>query len=230
MPGAWQFERNVTVIPIIPSVPKRSHPKFSETNQFFPILDCADGAGMRAPHFEIRRGDEPIDSGRDVGGAAVAADGDDVGELLLRTGICVEALLAGPTADAGLNEARYQVLAAIHRQGYDGCSQTELAGHLLQSESNLSTLLERMRLDGLVVRERSATDRRRSVIRLTDAGAETLQEAARRRKAVLAKWLPQEASFAWQGALQRTLARMEALLSGDSARSEACSALEERSA
>lgn len=182
---------------------------------------------MGDPHFEIHRGDEPLDFRSDHDGEAGAGD---VGELLLRAGVCVESLLAEPTAATGLNEARFQVLAAIHRRGRDGCSQTELAGHLLQSESNLSTLLERMRLDGLVVRERSATDRRRSVIRLTECGAETLRQAVILRRTFLSKWLPPETAGNWLGALRRTLVLMESRLSGDSAQSGAYSALEERSA
>lgn len=113
----------------------------------------------------------------------------EVGELLLRAADCLHAALAPQLAEAGLNEARYCVLDAIRRLDPRGCSQAELAGRLLQSESNLSTLLERMRQDGLIARDRSPDDRRKSVIRLTAPGEAALEQAGRRRTAGLARLL-----------------------------------------
>lgn len=111
----------------------------------------------------------------------------DVGAQLLRAADCLHAALGPTLADCGLNEARYGVLEAIQHQGAAGCSQSELAGRLLQSESNLSTLLERMRLDGLIVRERSSDDRRKSVIHLSPSGERTLHQASTLRGAILRK-------------------------------------------
>jgi len=85
--------------------------------------------------------------------------------------------LQGPTATAGLNESRYNVLDALRRIHGGTCTQTELATRLLQSESNLSTLLERMRQDELISRVRSVTDRRKSSINLTNSGREALARA-----------------------------------------------------
>jgi len=100
-----------------------------------------------------------------------------VGELLLRTAECLKALMQAPTAEAGLNESRYNVLAVLRRTTSGPCSQTELARELLQSESNLSTLLERMRKDGLISRVPSETDRRKALIGLTPAGSDALCRA-----------------------------------------------------
>ena len=104
------------------------------------------------------------------------ADGG-VGALLSRAADCLTALLHGPTATAGLNESRYNVLDALRWMPAGTCTQTELAARLLQSESNLSTLLERMRQDDLISRVRSETDRRKSLIGLTAAGREALARA-----------------------------------------------------
>jgi len=99
------------------------------------------------------------------------------GALLLRTAECLTALLQAPTVLAGLNESRFNVLDALRRKPSETCSQTELATYLLQSESNLSTLLDRMKKDGLISRVRSESDRRVALIGLSTAGREALARA-----------------------------------------------------
>src|SRR5262249_16848456 len=64
------------------------------------------------------------------------------------------------------------------------CSQTELATYLLQSESNLSTLLDRMKKDGLISRVRSQSDRRVALIGLSAVGREALARADQARQRV----------------------------------------------
>jgi DNA-binding MarR family transcriptional regulator len=112
-----------------------------------------------------------------------------VGDLLLRTAGRLTALLEAPTAQGGLNESRYNVLSVLRRKDAAGCSQSELAGDLLLSESNLSTLLERMQRDGLISRVRSDTDRRKSLIGLTAAGREAVAVAAHARARTTASML-----------------------------------------
>lgn len=90
-------------------------------------------------------------------------------------------LLDPATQEAGLNEARYSVLRELRFRQSEGCSQSELARGLYLSESNLSTLLDRMVRDGLLMRERSRLDRRKSIIRITPCGAE-LADAIRHRE------------------------------------------------
>lgn len=110
------------------------------------------------------------------------------GELLLRAARLLEAALAASSGDFGLNETRFSLLELL-RQTPDGCSQIELAGKLFLSEANLSTLLERMRLDGLITRERSSVDRRKSLVRLTPLGNEALAKARRSRGAAISSLL-----------------------------------------
>ena len=69
-----------------------------------------------------------------------------------------------------LNDGRHAVLAALDGADEDGCSQADLAEKLCQSESNVSTLIERMQRDGLVSRSRSESDRRKRVLQMTSAG------------------------------------------------------------
>src|SRR5262249_31792569 len=94
----------------------------------------------------------------------------EIGVLVLRGADCLTAALAECTVEAGLNESRYRVLVALERRTSGECSQSQLADLLLQSESNLSTLLERMSEHGLITRTRSKADRRRSLIRITAQG------------------------------------------------------------
>ena len=69
--------------------------------------------------------------------------------------------------------------------------QTELAASLGASESNVSTLIERMRRDGLLLRMRSRVDRRCSVLLLTELGAERLSTVTEGRDRHLARWIDQ---------------------------------------
>src|SRR5262249_14919042 len=117
------------------------------------------------PHSHLTSNDlappsPPHQPDRENGLARNADSADSTGGLLLRAAECLTALLQAPTARAGLNESRYNVLNVLRRKNSGNCTQTELATLLLQSESNLSTLLERMRLDGLISRVRSESDRR----------------------------------------------------------------------
>lgn len=132
--------------------------------------------------------------------------------LLVRAADCLTALLRAPTATAGLNESRYNVLDALRRIPTGTSAQSELAVALLQSESNLSTLLDRMQHDGLISRVRSETDRRKSLIRLTAAGSEALLRADHERSSAAARilrTLDEESTAALCQALERLLLRFE---------------------
>ena len=96
-------------------------------------------------------------------------------------------LLDPATHEAGLNEARYAVLRELRFRQSEGCSQSELARGLYLSESNLSTLLDRMVRDGLLERERSRLDRRKSIIRITSRGALLAEEIRRHEDAIMGR-------------------------------------------
>jgi DNA-binding MarR family transcriptional regulator len=137
------------------------------------------------------------------------------GPLLLRTAECLTALLQAPTVHAGLNESRYNVLDALRRKPFGTSSQTELATCLLQSESNLSTLLDRMKNDGLISRARSESDRRVTRIGLSTAGREALTRADRARQcaaAPLLKVLDERLAAALVEALELLRGKLEGAL------------------
>ncbi len=82
-----------------------------------------------------------------------------------------------------LTEGRYSVLTVLDAAGASGLSQSEVADRLMQSESNVSTLVERLQRDRLVSRRWSDTDRRKRVLLLTADGQQLFDrvEMARHR-------------------------------------------------
>ncbi|MDB5341914.1 MAG: regulatory protein MarR [Schlesneria sp.] len=73
-----------------------------------------------------------------------------------------------------LTEGRYLTLEALSRAGTRGLSQSDVAEYLVQSESNVSSLIDRLQRDGLVDRNWSVTDRRKRVLLLTEAGQQLI--------------------------------------------------------
>jgi DNA-binding MarR family transcriptional regulator len=73
-----------------------------------------------------------------------------------------------------LTEGRYLTLEALSRASARGLSQSEVAEYLVQSESNVSSLIDRLQRDGLVDRNWSVTDRRKRVLLLTEAGQQLI--------------------------------------------------------
>ena len=100
-------------------------------------------------------------------------------ELVLKAADLARELISPCLTGHGLNDARFTIMRAIRNSVAGECSQSELARRLDQSEANISTLLDRMRGDGLVTREKSPCDRRRSVVRITERGQELLGRAER---------------------------------------------------
>jgi DNA-binding MarR family transcriptional regulator len=85
-------------------------------------------------------------------------------------------------APLGLNLTRAEVLAFVARHGSDGCSQTDLAAALRLSESNICTLIERMRVDGWLLRMRSSVDRRKSIVVLSPRGLDVMDRLLESRR------------------------------------------------
>ncbi|WP_166820303.1 MarR family winged helix-turn-helix transcriptional regulator [Thalassoroseus pseudoceratinae] len=95
-------------------------------------------------------------------------------DLLLRVSHQLRGILASHFAEFDLTDVRYSVLQMIRNAGDGGCSQKQVADELLQSESSISTLIERMRRDGLIYRLTAPRDRRRKSLILSDRGRELL--------------------------------------------------------
>ena len=116
--------------------------------------------------------------------STVASDAaNDALDHLLRAAAHVRLRLGELLEQFALTEARYSILVALRIVSRAGLSQSELAERLMQSESNISTLIDRMQQEGLVDRLRSDADRRKRVLLLSPSGERLLYrvEAAKRK-------------------------------------------------
>ena len=92
---------------------------------------------------------------------------------LMRSTVAVNArLFPVLQAEFGVTTSQLGVLEALAHLG--PMRHCELAGKLLVSPSNLTTVLDNLERDGLVKRERDQADRRVSMTSLTPAGADRL--------------------------------------------------------
>ncbi|WP_417381164.1 MarR family winged helix-turn-helix transcriptional regulator [Gimesia sp.] len=96
-------------------------------------------------------------------------------DLLIRTAHLIRVALNQSFSQLEINEVRYSALKVIDSVTETGCSQSELARKLGQSESNICTLIERMEGDQLVIRRQSQKDRRKRVLEVTEQGAQLLE-------------------------------------------------------
>lgn len=82
--------------------------------------------------------------------------------------------------DSALSDADYDVLSNVSESKSGRLRLTELADHMRWSASRVSHHIARMEQRGYVIREEYPTDRRGSVVTLTDAGWKTIRAAAPR--------------------------------------------------
>ena len=118
-----------------------------------------------------------IPAGSPAGSAAAGPAGADTARIvgrILKAAHRLRAVLNSHLGQFDLNDVRYTVLQIVGDRVDAGCSQTELADELDQSESSISTLVERMRASGLLYRLRSKSDRRKRVLMLTERGRSLL--------------------------------------------------------
>ncbi len=80
-------------------------------------------------------------------------------------------------ATEGFRKQHFAVLASLADQGK--ISQAELGRRVWIDRSDIHALVDELEHDGLIARERDPTDRRRNLLDLTPAGAETLDRMDR---------------------------------------------------
>jgi DNA-binding MarR family transcriptional regulator len=81
----------------------------------------------------------------------------------------------------GLNEGDYGVLAPLRRAGAPHeLTPTELARHRMMTSGGMTVALDRLERKGFVARVPNPADRRGSLVRLTDAGRQVIDEAMSR--------------------------------------------------
>ena len=78
----------------------------------------------------------------------------------------------------GLKDGDYGQLAALRRAGAPfELTPTELARHLMMTSGGMTAAIDRLERKGFAVRVPNPADRRGSLVRLTDAGREVIDEA-----------------------------------------------------
>lgn len=96
---------------------------------------------------------------------------------LLRTAAAVEEALELLLKPLRLSPAQFNVLRVIRGAGPGGVGRNGIRSRLPSRMPDVTRLLERMEASGLVVRERSTSDRRFVPTRLTRKGLQLLEEA-----------------------------------------------------
>jgi DNA-binding MarR family transcriptional regulator len=123
----------------------------------------------------------PDETGRTESFAVVKSKSDqqasDVVAEILKFAHRLRLTLCTHFSEFGLTDVRFAVMQIIRDSAPDGCSQSRLAEELDQSESSISTLVERMRASQLLYRLRSKRDRRKRVLMLTERSRNLLEDA-----------------------------------------------------
>jgi DNA-binding MarR family transcriptional regulator len=86
-------------------------------------------------------------------------------------------------AEFGETLPRFDVMSALERKAAGGMTMTELSRHLMVSNGNVTGLIDRLVVEGLVVRLAHKEDRRAIFVRLTSKGAQRFQVMARAHEA-----------------------------------------------
>jgi DNA-binding MarR family transcriptional regulator len=113
-----------------------------------------------------------------------------IGFLLTQLGSLAAENFAAKTRELGVTPPEAGVMRILGRQ--DGMNQRELAEKLGVAQSRVVALVDSLESAGLIIRERSATDRRSQVLQVTDSGRDLLtglRTAAERQEAEIAEGL-----------------------------------------
>jgi len=95
-----------------------------------------------------------------------------IGFLLTQLGSLAAENFAAKTRELGITPPEAGVMRILGRQA--GMNQRELAEKLGVAQSRVVALVDSLESAGLVIRERSAADRRSQVLQVTDSGRELL--------------------------------------------------------
>lgn len=96
---------------------------------------------------------------------------------LLSCTMAIEKEVQRRFADQDMTLPRFDILAALDRKP-DGLSMGALSRALLVSNGNVTQLVQKLARDGLVEIRPLPSDRRSSIVRLTDQGQERFQQLA----------------------------------------------------
>ena len=145
---------------------------------------CAAAHPSRAaapPSRSLRLHAPPAEQRAETPTAEAAADraAEEIVDGVLKAAHRLRGLLSGHFSEFDLTDVRFSVLRFLRDAEPHGCTQSEIAEHLDQSESSISTLVKRMRKSELLYRLRSGIDKRKWVLKLTSRGSNLLETARR---------------------------------------------------
>lgn len=149
----------------------------SETNQFGEKSPQEATCTPRDIAKMLSKSSEPAANDHGLKIHSTDESQSDLAEHFLQVAELIEEHLTSQFSQIGLNSIRFQVLQFVEDCSPEGCFQAELAAEIGQSESSVSTLIERMRQDQLLLRLKSETDRRKKVLKLTVEGQQLLAQA-----------------------------------------------------
>jgi DNA-binding MarR family transcriptional regulator len=124
---------------------------------------------------------------------------------LLRRAVQYYAALWASTVTASLTSPQFAVLALLHTAG--GLDQRTIAADAALDKSTCGDLVDRLARRGLVEAGTDPGNRRRKIVRITDAGRQRLEEAAPQQREVHRAALA-ELSDAERAELNRLLLKM----------------------
>lgn len=95
--------------------------------------------------------------------------------LSVQLGRSMAALLENEIKPFGLSETEFRVLATLFAYADSGAHPTELCAKTSQSPANMSRISDALVSRDLITRGSSALDRRKMVLRITEAGEELVR-------------------------------------------------------
>lgn len=113
------------------------------------------------------------------------ASAEHVFDRLLEIALLIQDDLSHTFADTGLTPARTHLLWVLHHAGPS--NQQTLAAALSVSPRNVTGLVDALEAGGFVERRPHPSDRRATLVTLTDRGTQTMAEMVRDRQAAAAQ-------------------------------------------
>lgn len=89
---------------------------------------------------------------------------------IVRTAEVVQRSIADFLKEFDLSAAQYNILRILRGAGAAGASCSQIGERMLTHDPDITRLLDRMEARGLIVRERSSTDRRAIITRISKDG------------------------------------------------------------
>lgn len=89
---------------------------------------------------------------------------------IVRTAEVVQRMMADFLKDFDLSPAQYNVLRILRGAGSAGVTCSQIGERLLTHDPDITRLLDRLEARGLIARERSSTDRRAVITRISHDG------------------------------------------------------------